>query len=62
MAVDLAPGDSGAPLVNPDGDVVAVAFAIAPDRDAVAYALTDDEVDTILDRDHSNPVSTGECV
>ena len=62
VAADLAPGDSGAPLVSPQGEVVAVAFAIAPDRDAVAYALTDDEVNALLDRDLSDPVSTGDCV
>ena len=62
VAADLAPGDSGAPLVNPDGDVVAVAFAIAPDRDAVAYALTDNEVRALLDGGLSETVSTGECV
>ena len=49
LASSLHPGDSGAPLVDPDGQVVGVAFAIAPDRSDVAYALTAGEVGAVLD-------------
>ena len=50
LAADLEPGDSGSALVSPDGDVVGVAFAIAPDRPGVAYALTPAEVRAALAR------------
>ncbi len=40
LAAGLRRGDSGSPLVDPSGKVVGVAFAIAPDRPNVAYALT----------------------
>ncbi len=39
LAADLAPGDSGGPVVRPDGTVVGIAIAIAPDRPDTAYAI-----------------------
>lgn len=36
----IAPGDSGAPLVDLNGDVLGVVFAAATDRDDTGYALT----------------------
>lgn len=62
LAASLEPGDSGAPLVDATGQVVGIAFAIAPDRDDVAYALTPDEVETVLAGQLETPVSTGRCV
>ena len=58
----LAPGDSGAALVNPDGAVVGVAFAIAPDRPQVAYALTTEELAPVLSGNLGNEVDTGDCL
>ena len=48
LSSDLAPGDSGGALVDPNGNVEGVAFAIAPDQPNVAYALTLDEVRPVL--------------
>ncbi len=62
LAADLAPGDSGAGLVNRDGEVVGVAFAIAPDRDTTAYALTAEELRPILGQNQPQPVDTGPCL
>ena len=62
LAAELAPGDSGAGLVNQDGDVVGVAFAIAPDRDTTAYALTAEEMRPLLDAPSPVPVDTGPCL
>lgn len=62
LAADLAPGDSGAGLVNQDGEVVGVAFAIAPDRDTTAYALTAEELRPIVDQRQPRPVDTGPCL
>jgi S1-C subfamily serine protease len=58
----LRPGDSGSALVDPTGTVVGVAFAIAPDRPNVAYALSTDELRTVLAAPRSREVSTGECI
>ncbi len=58
----LAPGDSGGALVAPDGSVVGVAFAIAPDRAGVAYALAMEELEAVLASDLSQPVDTGPCL
>lgn len=61
LASDLAPGDSGSPLVSTDGEVVGVAFAIAPDRDGVAYALSTDELRTVLEQVDGSVLDAGPC-
>jgi S1-C subfamily serine protease len=62
LASNLAPGDSGAALVDPRGAVVGVAFAIAPDRAGTAYALTSDELRAVLALSRAAKVSTGPCI
>jgi S1-C subfamily serine protease len=60
LAADLRPGDSGSAVVNPQGQVVGVAFAIAPDRSSTAYALTEAELADVLAFSRQ-PTSTGSC-
>lgn len=48
LAASLHPGDSGGALTNLEGQVVGVAFAIAPDEPGTAYALTSKELRTAL--------------
>jgi len=60
-SADLAPGDSGAPLVDPAGEVVGVTFAISTDRPDVAYALDTSELEAVL-RGPLAPTGTGPCV
>jgi len=62
LASGLEPGDSGAGLVNADGEVVGVAFATAPDRETTAYALTAEELRPLLDLDRATPADTGPCL
>lgn len=62
VAAALRPGDSGAALVDPKGDVVGVAFAVAPDRPGTAYALTDDELRQVLAQPTGAAVPTGPCL
>jgi len=62
LASDLEPGDSGSALVDPQGRVVGVAFAVAPDRPGVAYALSVDEVEAVLAGDLSSARDTGACL
>ncbi len=62
LASDLHPGDSGAALVDPNGEAVGVAFAIAPDRDGVAYALAIEELQAVLQGDLTSVVDTGPCL
>jgi S1-C subfamily serine protease len=62
LASQLAPGDSGAPLVDQSGRVVGVAFAIDPGNDATAYALTNDEVRPVLTGIGNDEVETGSCL
>jgi len=62
LASELAPGDSGGALVDADGDVVGVAFAIAPDRPGTAYALSDRELAAVLALPRTGAVDTGSCL
>jgi S1-C subfamily serine protease len=62
VAAELRSGDSGAPLIDRDGRAVGVAFAIDPGSDATAYALTDSEVEAVLDSVSATTVGTGECL
>lgn len=62
LSSNLAPGDSGAALIDPQGRVVGVAFAIAPDRPGVAYALDIEELEAVLAGDLTHEVDTGPCL
>lgn len=62
LAAELAQGDSGGALVDAGGEVVGVAFAIAPDRPGTAYALTADELRAVLALPRRQAVSSGPCL
>jgi S1-C subfamily serine protease len=64
LAARLAPGDSGAPLVDGEGKVVGVAFAIDPGDATTAYALDNSELAAVLAPAMSSttPVHTGRCL
>lgn len=61
LSSDLAPGDSGSAVIRADGEVIAVAVAISPDRPHVAYALEQSQLRTLLDQPHTATVATGPC-
>ena len=64
LAAHLQPGDSGAPLVDGEGHVIGVAFAVDPGDDGTAYALARPELDAILTTAGASttPVTTGKCL
>ena len=62
LASELAPGDSGSALIDPQGQVIGVAFAVAPDKPGVAYALAISELRAVLDGDLSQERDTGGCL
>jgi S1-C subfamily serine protease len=62
LGANLAPGDSGAPVIDRRGDVVGVAFAIDPAQDATAYAVTVQEIRPVLEKAADEPVATGSCL
>jgi S1-C subfamily serine protease len=66
LAAVTAPGDSGGPIVDPEGRVIGVMFAYDISRDSTAYALTRTELDAVLDPVLANPtaasVPTGGCL
>jgi len=63
IAADVQQGNSGGALVDDDGFVAGVIFARAAEAE-VGYALSNAEVDEVLDRAPylSEPVSTGRCL
>lgn len=48
LAATLRQGDSGAPVIDEDGNVVGLVFAVSPDQPTTAYALDRTEIDAIL--------------
>jgi len=60
----VQPGNSGGPLLSPDGSVVGIVFARSLDDDRTGYALTLDEARPVLNaaNDSVSPVGTGGCV
>lgn len=62
LAAALEPGDSGGALVDVTGEVIGVAFAIDPGRDGTSYALTNEEVQAVLDSVGTGTVDTGRCL
>ena len=61
LASDLRPGDSGGALIDAEGRVIGVAFAIAPDRRGTAYALDDSELRAALAAPRE-PGAGGPCI
>lgn len=62
LASSLAHGDSGGALVNPNGQVVGVAFAISANSSGTAYALSSSELQQALGEPRSASASTGACL
>ncbi len=62
LASELRPGDSGSALVDGQGVVVGVAFAVARDRSDVAYALAPSEVRAVLTSVSTTAIGTGPCL
>ena len=63
LSASLRPGDSGSALIDPSGQVVGVAFAIARDQPDVAYALATSELAPVLEMSvQGTAVPTGSCL
>ena len=61
LAADLERGDSGAPVIDADGRVVGVVFAVSPDRPTTAYAIDDTELEAFLTEPFSR-TDAGRCL
>ncbi|MGH9023613.1 MAG: trypsin-like peptidase domain-containing protein [Acidimicrobiia bacterium] len=65
LRAQVLPGNSGGPLVRPDGTVVGVLFSRAVLQDGIGYALASDEVAKRVDAARRRPgisIQTGPCV
>ena len=59
----VEPGNSGGPLLSPNGEVVGIVFAKSLDDNKTGYALTLAEARPVLEAASSSfaPVTTGGC-
>ncbi len=66
LAAVTEPGDSGAPVVDQSGKVLGVLFAFDLSRPTTAYALTNNELNAVLNpvlqKTRQESVSTGPCL
>jgi S1-C subfamily serine protease len=64
MRVDVAPGDSGGPLLLADGTVGGVTFSESRQNPQIGYALSPAAVSAAIDSSlrSSAPVGTGACI
>lgn len=63
LAAEVVPGNSGGPLLTPEGEVAGVVFARDEARADIGYAMTTTEVGPVLDgmAGFDAPVATREC-
>jgi S1-C subfamily serine protease len=64
LAARLIVGDSGSPVVGPDGRVQAMVFAVDPADSETAFAISTDELRPFVEAaaDRRTRVSTGTCL
>ncbi|MFN2607240.1 MAG: trypsin-like peptidase domain-containing protein [Acidimicrobiales bacterium] len=62
LTARVRPGDSGAPLVDPAGRVVGMAFAVSSLNPSRSFAIARDEIDPVLAQPRTGAVSTGPCL
>lgn len=61
LSARLRQGDSGSPVVDTDGRVTGIVFAISPDRATTAYALDLSEVEAVMAAPR-RPGDSGRCI
>jgi S1-C subfamily serine protease len=64
LAGDVQPGNSGGPLLTPDGQVAGVIFAKATTESSLGFAITMADLGPVAEQAPglSNPVSAGQCI
>ncbi len=61
LKADIVNGDSGAGVLDDNGDVVGVIYAMSRGRQGVAFALDDHQIRLALDAAKGGTVSNGHC-
>lgn len=62
IAGDVDVGDSGGPVVTPNGAVIGIVYARSQSRGSTAFATDSTEIERVLAMTSPDPVDTGRCV
>ncbi len=62
IAGDVEVGDSGGPVVTPDGTVIGIVYARSRTRASTGFATDATEIERVLATASSVPANTGRCV
>ena len=61
LSADVAPGDSGGPIVNTDGEVVGLVFSRSKNNEGISYGISSEEFTKVTSQATKTAIETGDC-
>ena len=61
LSADVAPGDSGGPIVNTDEEVIGLVFSRSTNNEGISYGISSEEFEKVTSQASETPVETGDC-
>ncbi len=61
LSADVAPGDSGGPIVNTDEEVIGLVFSRSTNNEGISYGISSEEFEKVTSQPSEIAVETGDC-
>jgi len=61
LSADVAPGDSGGPIVNTDEEVIGLVFSRSTNNEGISYGISSEEFEKVTSQPSETAVETGDC-